>query len=97
MAINGIHLDTSAYIWSLRGKYMDDQSAFLKVGEVAKLIGVSRGRAYQMIKDDKLPGIRLSTRRVRVPRVALEAWLSVQIDRALARVTNAALREDTDE
>ena len=62
------------------------KSPFLSIAEVAQLLGVSRGRAYQMAKDGAFPSIRLSPRRIRVPSLAFEMWLSEQTARALENV-----------
>ena len=57
---------------------MDDKhSLTLKVGEAAKLLGISRGLAYQLAREGKLPVIRLG-RRMLVPKKALEMLLSGQ-------------------
>ena len=46
----------------------------LSLEETARLLQISRGKAYAMAKAGELPTVRMG-RSVRVPRVRLEAWL----------------------
>ena len=46
----------------------------LTVDEVAQLLGISRTLAYQLVRKQVLPSIRLG-RRIVVPRKALEDFL----------------------
>lgn len=59
---------------------------FLTIPEVAGLIGASVERTYQMAAQGRLPAVRLSPRRIRVPREALDRWIAEQNERALANV-----------
>lgn len=45
------------------------------VPEAAKIIGVCSKTAYQMVTAGKLPCIRISDRKVVIPKAALEQWL----------------------
>jgi excisionase family DNA binding protein len=56
----------------------------LTVPEAAKIIGVCSKTAYQMVTAGKLPVIRISDRKVVIPKEALEKWLqdSVQWPKA---------------
>ena len=47
----------------------------LTIESVARLIGVSRSRAYQMAATGSLPAVYLG-RSVRVPKAAFAEWLS---------------------
>ena len=47
----------------------------LTVEEAAKLLRISRGLAYEMVRQGALPSIRLGLRRILVPRQALERML----------------------
>ena len=47
----------------------------LSIPEAAKVLGISRGLAYQLAKEGKIPVIRLGKRLV-VPKLALEKLLS---------------------
>ena len=48
----------------------------MTVPEVAEYLRVSRARAYEMAAHGEIPTVRLSARRIRIPRAALEAWLN---------------------
>lgn len=54
---------------------MDDPRLTLTVNEAAKMLGISRGLAYQMVKMGKIPSVRFG-KRVLVPRSALEKLLA---------------------
>ena len=47
----------------------------LTVHETAKLLGISRGTAYQLAKEGKLPGALRLGRRIVVSKKALELFL----------------------
>ena len=50
---------------------MDETRLTLRVEEAAKLLGISRGLAYHLIRVGELPSLRLG-RRLVVPRRALD-------------------------
>lgn len=54
---------------------MDDPRLTLTVNEAAKMLGISRGLAYQMVKMGKIPSVRFG-KRILVPRSALEKLLA---------------------
>ena len=47
------------------------------VAEAANLLGISRNLAYDLVREGRLPHIRLG-RRVLVPRFALEQWVAME-------------------
>lgn len=47
------------------------------VDEVAGLLGLSRGGAYEQVRDGTIPAIRMGRRWV-VPRTRFHAWLNGQ-------------------
>lgn len=47
----------------------------LRIEEVQAVLGVGRSKVYDMIRRGELPTLRIG-RLVRVPRWALEAWIS---------------------
>jgi excisionase family DNA binding protein len=47
----------------------------LSVEEAAELLGISRGLAYELVRRDELPALRLG-RRLVVPVAALEAMMA---------------------
>ncbi len=51
------------------------KSATMTVPEAGAEMGISRNLAYQLARDGTMPSIRLG-RRIVVPRVAFERWLS---------------------
>ena len=53
---------------------MHEAKLTLTVEEAAALLGISRGLAYEMVREGKIPAIRLG-RRVVIPRPALERLL----------------------
>lgn len=50
------------------------ERAVYTVVEVARLLSLSRGRAYALVRDGTIPALRLGGRWV-VPRTRLHAWL----------------------
>lgn len=54
---------------------MDNPRLTLTVNEVAKMLGISRGLAYQMVKMGKIPSVHFG-KRVLVPRSGLERLLA---------------------
>jgi excisionase family DNA binding protein len=56
--------------------------------QVARLLGIGRTKAFQLMARSELPVVRIG-RCVRVPRVGLENWI---IDRANGQVEDATLR-----
>lgn len=48
----------------------------LKVSEAAKLLSISRSKAYELVASGQLPVIHLGPRCVRVPMESLDRWLA---------------------
>jgi len=57
-----------------RGDNMDEEKLTLTVSETARLLGISRGLAYEMVRTGEIPSVRFG-KRVLVPRRALERLL----------------------
>lgn len=53
-----------------------EQRQTLTIEEAAAALGISRGTAYQAAREGRLPTIRISARRLVVPRHALEQPLA---------------------
>lgn len=55
------------------------EKAFLKISEVAEVIGLGKSMVYKLIADGHIPSVKLAglTSR-RVSRKALEAWIAEQ-------------------
>ncbi len=62
----------------------------LTVPQVAQILQIARGRAYELVADGQIPSIRLG-RSVRVPRTALVGW----IERATSGRELAGMTENT--
>jgi excisionase family DNA binding protein len=60
---------------------MDSRKLALSVPEVAELLGISRGLAYELVARRELPALRLG-RRLVVPRHLIEALLNEGEQRA---------------
>ena len=54
---------------------MVDNKMTLTVEEMAEMIGISRSVAYQLVKERDFPVIRVSERRLIIPKKSLEKWL----------------------
>jgi len=53
---------------------MDSEKLTLTVSETARLLGISRGLAYEMVRTGEIPSVRFG-KRVLIPRRALEKLL----------------------
>jgi excisionase family DNA binding protein len=67
---------------------MEGRSRFLRVGDVAVELGVSRCRAYGMVREGRIPHVRQG-RAIRIPAEAFEHWMREQNERALRTVAGA--------
>jgi excisionase family DNA binding protein len=67
---------------------MTDDRPFLRVREVAMILGVVPSRVYQLIASGVLPSVRVGGA-IRVPRSAWRLWLESQTDAALASLRTA--------
>ena len=54
----------------------DQTAATLTVEEAAKILGVSRGVAYEGVKTGEIPSIRIG-RRILVPKAELDKMLGI--------------------
>ena len=50
----------------------------LHAPELAKVLGICKPRAYELMKQKDFPSIQISERRFIVPRAALDKWLLEQ-------------------
>lgn len=50
----------------------------LSVEEMAHELGISKPIAYELVKKEGFPAIRISERRIVIPVTALQAWLSTK-------------------
>jgi len=54
---------------------MEPEKTWLKVPEVAELLGVPRSRAYELVANGSIPSVRISERTIRVHKAELEKRL----------------------
>jgi excisionase family DNA binding protein len=55
------------------------------VEEVAAMLGIARGKAYEHVRSGEIPSIRMG-RRLLIPRARFHAWLNGQSDHPIAEV-----------
>ena len=70
---------------------VDNKPGFMTVAELAVELRVSPPRAYALIAELGIPHIRLSERRIRVPRDEFDRWMSEQTVRG-GRTQEIAVR-----
>ena len=58
---------------------LSDLPLMLSVPEVAKVLGISRAGAYELVRSDSFPKIRIGNRIV-VPRDKFIAWIDAQTE-----------------
>ena len=54
---------------------MSDQKMIFTVEEVADILGIAKGNAYQLCRQPDFPAIRVSPRRIVIPVDGLKAWM----------------------
>ena len=59
-------------------KSRDEMPMFLTVMDVANLLGISRARAYELVREDNFPKLKLVQGRTIIPRDRLLEWLDEQ-------------------
>lgn len=53
----------------------ESEKLTLDAPELAKVLGICKPRAYELMKQKDFPSIQISERRFIVPRAALDKWL----------------------
>ena len=61
----------------------------LRVEEAARVLGVGRSKAFEMLRAGELPVVRMG-RSVRIPRRALAAWIEARTEMPTGRMRWAA-------
>ncbi len=56
----------------------EPQPMLLKPSEVARRLGISRTKVYDLINERRLPTVNLGPRCTRIPLSALEPWIAQQ-------------------
>jgi len=59
-------------------KSRDEMSMFLTVMDVANLLGISRASAYELVREDNFPKLKIVQGRTIIPRDRLLEWLDEQ-------------------
>ena len=59
-------------------KSKDEMPMFLTVMDVAKLLGISRASAYELVREDNFPKLKIVQGRTIIPRDRLLEWLDEQ-------------------
>ena len=62
---------------------MNGSALLISVAEAAGLLGISRNLAYDLVREGRIPHIKLG-RRVLVPRLGLENWIAEEAGIAAA-------------
>lgn len=68
-------------------KNRDDLPMFLTVMDVANLLGISRASAYELVREENFPKLKIVQGRIIIPRDRLLEWLDEQIRYEKNRVT----------
>lgn len=50
------------------------------VSEVAKLLGISRPKAYELVKTEGFPMLRITEKRIVVPAEPFKQWLNERVE-----------------
>ena len=56
----------------------DEMPMFLTVMDVANLLGISRASAYELVREDNFPKLKIVQGRTIIPRDRLLEWLDEQ-------------------
>ena len=59
-------------------KNRDEMPMFLTVMDVANLLGISRASAYELVREDNFPRLKIVQGRTIIPRDRLLEWLDEQ-------------------
>ena len=59
-------------------KNRDEMPMFLTVMDVANLLGISRSSAYELVREDNFPKLKIVQGRTIIPRDRLLEWLDDQ-------------------
>ena len=60
-------------------KSCEDMPMFLSVIDVANLLGISRASAYELVRDENFPKLKIVQGRIIIPRDRLLEWLDEQV------------------
>lgn len=57
-------------------KNFDQLPIVLKVEEMAQVLGISRKLAYQLVRQDDFPAVRVGKKRIVIPTTKLKEWIN---------------------
>ncbi len=60
-------------------KNREDMPMFLTVMDVANLLGISRASAYELVREENFPKLKIIQGRIIIPRDRLLEWLDEQV------------------
>ena len=60
-------------------KNRDEMPMFLSVIDVANLLGISRACAYELVREENFPKLKIVQGRIIIPRERLLEWLDEQV------------------
>ena len=60
-------------------KNREDMPMFLTVMDVANLLGISRASAYELVREENFPKLKIVQGRIIIPRDRLLEWLDEQV------------------
>ena len=60
-------------------KNKEELPMFLTVMDVANLLGISRASAYELVREDNFPKLKIVKGRTIIPRDRLLEWLDEQV------------------
>ena len=58
------------------------------VEEAAAALGISRGLAYEMVREGSIPSLRLGQRRILIPKAGLQSMLAIAAKLGAGHATN---------
>ena len=67
---------------------MPNEIEMLRPADIARRLGITSSRVYQLIAEDVIPSVRVGGA-IRIPRAAWETWLQTRSQEALARTDRA--------
>lgn len=58
----------------------EDKKQMLTVRDIQKRLNIGRKQAYELVKQEDFPSIRVGERSIRIPRFAYQSWLRSKLD-----------------
>ena len=75
-------------------KSFDELPMMISVSQVAKVLGISRTRSYELVNEKGFPKIKIGTRIV-VPKDEFKLWIKKQIEKGLKLCTQTKFIKPT--